>query len=195
MASYVLPQEAEISYRYPDFQQQIAICALIHRWNPNLNTELAAIATALASDTTTHDQSLQTPPAALKLGTPPTPQTRLTNDLILAVNKGKAGNLPNATMVAAIDGVAGVLAPPGVVDVPYVYAVGAVANVTNGNWIGTPGSYAYAWKRDGTVAIGANANAYTMVGADTGHQIGCIVTATNATGSTAAPLSNTVTGP
>ena len=46
---------------------------------------------------------------------------------------------------------------------------------TNGNWTGAPTGYAYQWKRDGGNIVGATAATYTMVGADTGHQIGCCV--------------------
>jgi hypothetical protein len=66
-----------------------------------------------------------------------------------------------------------------------------VLTCTQGNWAGTPTSYAYQWQRDGT-NVGTNANTYTLVAGDSGHNVGCIVTATNAQGSTAAPLSNTV---
>jgi len=185
-----------MSFRYSDFQQEIAITALIHRWNPNLNAELAAVATALASDTTTHDWTIQTPAAVLMVNTVPSFKSRLTQDLNLVVNKGKGGNLTQSQMIAAIDGVAGVLAPPGNIDVPFVSGNGVVGQVltcTQGNWAGTPSSYAYAWKRDGTTAIGSNANTYTLVAGDSGHRVGCVVTATNATGSTTAPLSNQIT--
>ena len=181
-----------MSYRYSDFQQEIALTGLIHRWNPNLTAELTAVATALASDPTTHDATIETPPAALKIGAD---KTRLTNDLLLCVNKAKGGNLPKSSMIAAIDGVAGVLAPPGVVDTPYVSGAkpsGSVLSCTQGNWIGTPSSYAYAWKRNGTVAVGTNANTYTTVAGDVAASVGCVVTATNATGATAAPLSNQI---
>jgi hypothetical protein len=85
--------------------------------------------------------------------------------------------------------------PPTVVDVPHVSAMGAVASCTMGNWTNVPTSYTYAWQRDGSPISGATSADYTMVAADTGKGIGCIVTATNAAGSTAAPLSNTVVGP
>lgn len=181
-----------MAYREPDFQAEIAITALIHRANTNLTAELTAVATALGSDVTTHDCTIEAPPAALAIGPQ---QTRLTNDINVVVNKGKGGNLPNATMAAAIDGVIGVASKPGVVDVPYVSRAGSVASCTQGNWVGTPSSYAYQWKRDATTNIGTNSPTYTMVGADTGHQIGCVVTATNVTGSTTAPISNQIVGP
>jgi hypothetical protein len=86
--------------------------------------------------------------------------------------------------------------PPTNVDVPHVTATGALANCTMGNWTGSPTSYAYAWQRDGAPIAGATSADYTMVAADSGKQIGCIVSAANAAGGpVAAPLSNTVVGP
>ena len=85
--------------------------------------------------------------------------------------------------------------PPTNVDVPYVEAMGQAASCTMGNWNGEPTSYGYAWQRAGVPISGATAADYTMVAADSGKAVGCIVTATNAAGSTAAPLSNTITAP
>ena len=190
-----------MSIRYSDFQGEIVILAKTHIWNPNLNAELTAVSTALASDTRTHDKTIQAAPAGLQITIPTgtAPLTRLTNALNLVVNKGLAGNLPVASMIAAIDGVAGVLSPPGNIDVPYASAnasppvVGTVCSVTLGNWAGTPSSYTYAWYRNGVVISGATAASYTLVAADIGgKQITAIVTATNATGSTAAPPSNAI---
>ena len=190
-----------MSVREPDFQGDVAILAKIHYANPNLNAELAAVSTALASDPTTHDWTIETPPAGLRLGIPTgvAPLDRFTNDLLLLVNAAKGGNLPTASIIAAIDSVAGVLSPPGVVDVPYASAsakppiAGTVLSCTTGNWVGTPTSYAYQWKKDG-VNIGTNANAYTLLAGDVGgHQFTCVVTASNATPPpTAAPPSNAV---
>ena len=67
-----------------------------------------------------------------------------------------------------------------VVSAPYV---GELVTTTNGTWTGTPTSYTYQWKR-GATNIGTNANTYTLVIADAGLNITCVVTATNATGST-----------
>jgi hypothetical protein len=184
-----------MSVRYPDFEGELVLIAKIHAANPNLNAELTAISTALASDATTHDRTIQTPPAALLSGAG---QTRFANDVLNLVNIAKAGNLPTATIIAGIDAVAAVAAPPGVVDVPLVYgtaAVGGTLNCTSGNWVGTPSSYTYAWKRDGATAIGTNSNVYTVAAADSGHSIACRVSATNATGTTAAPLSNGIAIP
>jgi len=61
--------------------------------------------------------------------------------------------------------------------------IGSVLTTTNGTWTNSPTSYAYQWKR-GATNIGTNANTYTLVTADAGTNITCVVTATNAIGST-----------
>ena len=63
--------------------------------------------------------------------------------------------------------------------------VGDLLTTTDGTWTGTPTSFSYQWKR-GATNIGTNANTYTLVSADAGTNITCVVTATNATGSTPA---------
>jgi hypothetical protein len=89
----------------------------------------------------------------------------------------------------------GVLVPPAVppanVDVPNVSQNGSVLNCTDGNWTGEPTSYAFQWKR-GATNVGTNAASYTVVAADVGATLTCVVTATNAHGSTVAPASNGV---
>ena len=77
-------------------------------------------------------------------------------------------------------------------DVPYVEQQGATLNCTMGNWEGEPTTYGYQWKIDGTV-VGTDAATHTVQAADVGKKATCIVTATNAGGSTAAPPSNEVT--
>jgi hypothetical protein len=86
------------------------------------------------------------------------------------------------------------LGPPTVVDVPYVEGAGTVGETltsTMGNWTGEPDSYAYQWQRNATEDIGTG-DTYRIVAADAGHSITCVVTATNAAGSTEAPPSNAV---
>ena len=72
-----------------------------------------------------------------------------------------------------------------------IFYVADVLTTTDGTWTGTPTSFSYQWKR-GATNIGTNANTYTLVSADAGTNITCVVTATNATGSTPA-TSNVVT--
>ena len=184
-----------MAYREPDFAAEVALCTKIHYANPNIATELAAIATALSSDPTTHDATIETPPLALRIGAD---KTRFTNDILLLVNAAKGGNLNTSQIISGIDDAVGVPHKPGMVDIPYASAnatppvVGTVVSCTTGNWVGTPTSYTYQWKRDGTTNLGTAAN-YTLIAADVGgHSITCVVTATNATGSTAASPSNAI---
>jgi hypothetical protein len=83
---------------------------------------------------------------------------------------------------------------PIVKDVPALTGtgiVGSVLNVTNGNWRGVPTAYNYAWM-GGSAPIGTDANTYTVDVADVGKSITCVVSATNAVGTTAAPPSNAI---
>ena len=69
--------------------------------------------------------------------------------------------------------------------------LGSVLTTTNGTWINSPSSFTYQWKRNAT-NIGTNANTYTLVLADSGADITCVVTAINGGGSTSA-TSNIIT--
>ena len=88
-------------------------------------------------------------------------------------------------------------APPVNVDVPFVDGIGAPGETltcTMGNWEGMaaePHSYSYVWQTDDAPnsAVGPT---YVVVPGDAGKSISCIVTATNALGSTTAPPSNAV---
>jgi hypothetical protein len=73
-------------------------------------------------------------------------------------------------------------------DVPHVTQAGDTLNCTMGNWEGEPTSYGYQWKIDGAVA-GTDSATHTVAAADVGKAATCVVTATNAHGSTAAPPS------
>ena len=94
-----------------------------------------------------------------------------------------------AALAAAMAGAQG---PPVNVDVPAVTLTGATATCTMGNWQGEPTAYAYQWHRDGVAIDGAIYAAYGALPEDSGHSVACVVTATNAQGSTAAPMSNSV---
>lgn len=61
--------------------------------------------------------------------------------------------------------------------------VGQVLSVTNGTWTNTPLSYTYQWYRSGVYIAGATSSTYTLVTADIGATMYCIVAATNASGS------------
>jgi len=73
--------------------------------------------------------------------------------------------------------------PPVNVDVPVVTQAASVLSCTMGNWTGTPTTYAYQWKLDGA-DVGTDSATHTVTPADAGTTATCIVTATNAIGST-----------
>jgi hypothetical protein len=81
--------------------------------------------------------------------------------------------------------------PPVNVDVPYASQAGDVLSCTMGNWTGEPTAYAYQWKIDGADA-GTDSETYTVTAADDGGTATCVVSASNAVGTTAAPPSNGV---
>ena len=72
--------------------------------------------------------------------------------------------------------------------VPAVTQAGDTLSCTMGTWSGEPTSYGYQWRVDGAV-VGSDAATHTVTAADAGKTATCIVTATNASGSTAAPPS------
>lgn len=65
-------------------------------------------------------------------------------------------------------------------------SVGSVLTCSQGTWLGSPSSYGYQWQRNGTNIAGQTANTYTVVTADAGTTVGCVVTATNSFGSRSA---------
>jgi len=71
--------------------------------------------------------------------------------------------------------------------------IGDVLTTTNGTWTGSP-TFTYQWYNvsDGDNIVGATASTYTLVDADAGAEIICIVTGTNAAGS-AIGNSNSIT--
>jgi hypothetical protein len=83
-------------------------------------------------------------------------------------------------------------APPENIDVPHVSQSGDTLSCTMGNWVGTPDSYAYLWTIAGVEADTGAASTYVVIAGDAGGTASCVVTATNALGSTAAPPSNSV---
>ena len=105
------------------------------------------------------------------------------------LNNDRTHSREIAALAAAMTAAAG---PPVNVDVPSASLSGATASCTMGNWTGEPTSYAYAWHSDGVAIAGAASATYAVQPDDSGHSLACVVTATNALGSTAAPMSNAI---
>jgi hypothetical protein len=180
-----------MSYKIADFTGQVTLASRVHKWNPNRAAELNAIATALGTDTTTHDTTMKTAPAGLRPGL--STNTRFTNDILLVVNAGRAGNLTAAAMGAAITaGLANEL-PPVNTAAPVASGTGTVGQnltTTNGTW--TYGqTYTYQWLRGGVPISGGVNQTYALVGADSGTSVSCQVTAHNPAG-TASATSNAI---
>jgi hypothetical protein len=74
---------------------------------------------------------------------------------------------------------------------PVISQSGAVLTCTMGIWDGEPTSYAYAWEVN-AVTVGTDSPTYDVQAGDIGQTATCVVTATNAAGSTAAPPSNSL---
>lgn len=64
--------------------------------------------------------------------------------------------------------------------------VGQVLSTTNGSWSGGGLSYTYQWQRSAVNIGGATSSTYTMLLADEGLPVRCVVTATNTVGAVAA---------
>jgi|LakMenEpi03Aug12_release.lakeMendotaPanAssembly.Ray.scaffolds.fasta_scaffold03130_7 hypothetical protein len=75
-------------------------------------------------------------------------------------------------------------------------SVGSVLTCSTGTWtyLGDI-SYAYQWRRGGSPIGGATASTYTLVTADGGNTIDCVVTATTSAGSTPQASSNSYAVP
>jgi hypothetical protein len=70
---------------------------------------------------------------------------------------------------------------------------GQVLSVTDGTWTGDPTiTFTYQWQRNGVNIGSATANTYTLVEADEGNPIRCVVTGTNSGGNSSAN-SNAIT--
>jgi hypothetical protein len=152
---------------------------------------------ATAPHADTKEKEPDKKPAPTTTGTPaPKDTAALAQEMLLLLTADWLNNdrTHQARIASLLADVTATLAPPVNRDVPYVSQSGAQLSCTMGNWDGEPSSYAYAWHNDG-VANGATGATYTTKAEDSGHGLACVVTATNALGSTVAPMSNTVAIP
>ena len=70
--------------------------------------------------------------------------------------------------------------------------VGQTLSSTTGTWTGVPTpTFSYQWQRVTTNIGGATSSTYTLVAADAGNTIRCVVTATNSVGSASANSNST----
>jgi hypothetical protein len=150
-----------------------------------MTDDLQAIVAAMGQDQTTYDTTLQRAPAGLIPGQ--RTNDVFTNDVLLLINRGKAGNLTVATMRQLITA-ALPTQPPANTAAPVASGAGTVGSnvtTTNGTWTNSP-TFTYQWLRSGNAIAGATAQTYALVGADSGTNCSCRVAGTNAAGTTEA---------
>jgi len=169
-----------MSYDVVTFQGELELVAKNYKWYPNKAAELNAIVALLDPDTTTHDTTMETAPAGLIPGQ--AANTPFTNEVLAIINIGKGGNLANTDMADAISNAMGDYLAPVNTTAPAVTGT-TTLTCTQGIWQYSPTSYAYAWLRGGTPIADATQSTYTVQAADSGTNVSCRVTASNAAGS------------
>lgn len=92
--------------------------------------------------------------------------------------------IPAAATVAPTNTV-----PPAITGTP---AVGQLLTCGTGTWAQSPTSFSYDWQSEG-ISIGVTTSTWTVTAGEAGNMIRCMVTATNAIGSSGPVASNTVT--
>ncbi|HET8687965.1 MAG TPA: hypothetical protein VFM18_15115, partial [Methanosarcina sp.] len=95
----------------------------------------------------------------------------------------------SGTGIATSAATSSVISTPGNTALPVITgtpAIGQTLTTSNGTWTGSPTGYTYQWQRAGANISGATSSTYILVSADNTYAITCIVTATNASGSSSA---------
>jgi len=97
--------------------------------------------------------------------------------ILSAFGGGSYGSPPANTVAPAVTGTA---------------TFGQTLSTTNGTWTGVPTpTFTYQWQRAGSNISGATSSTYTLVSADVGNTIRCVVTATNAISAVSANSNST----
>lgn len=107
-----------------------------------------------------------------------------TGNTAVATNSTDGGNNVNWTITPPVP--VNTVAPA---VTPSPATVGQACSCTTGTWTGSPTSYSYQWKLDGS-NVGTDSSSYTPVAAGT---LTCTVTASNAGGAGTPAVSNSVT--
>jgi hypothetical protein len=119
-------------------------------------------------------------------------------DRVATVTLSSAGQVAASVTVGVsiVDAGVGATAPVNSVlpAVTGATTLGATLTCSTGTWSQSPTGYTYQWRRNGTPISGATANTRVITSDDQGQSLSCVVTATNAQGSSNA-TSNTVAVP
>ena len=92
-----------MSMKIAYFHGQVKRIAKIWLKSPVLKNNLNALSNALSTDTTTHSQTIEAPPTALKLGGQKGGQDQVSNKVRALINRGKGSKLKNTDMATAIN--------------------------------------------------------------------------------------------
>jgi hypothetical protein len=181
-----------MSYDIGTFTSKILLAVKSDKWyKGDRASELNAIAAALNTDTTRRDATLQKPPTGLRPGR--RTNTRFANNVLLVINRGKAGHLTPLAMSNAITAELSKVLPPVNTSPPVISGtatVGSTLSSTVGNWTYVPTSYTRQWRRGAVNIPGATAATYVLVAADSGTTITMQLTAHNTAGASAPIISN-----
>jgi hypothetical protein len=104
---------------------------------------------------------------------------------------------PTRLSNATLQTITATTAYPRLVSLPVISGTATEGNtltVSNGYWLEAPTSYTYQWTRDGANIGGATSRTFALTDTDGSKSIGCVVTATNANGSTAATANSALVG-
>ena len=111
------------------------------------------------------------------------------------------GNLPAVGATIGGPSLPALLKRPAGTGIPTIEgdaAPGASLSCSQGTWAPdllaanlyrVPQSFSFQWRRDGADIAGATSSTYTVTATDAGHELTCVVTATNAAGSASAESS------
>jgi hypothetical protein len=100
---------------------------------------------------------------------------------VTATNAGGSGSATSAALTVGAS-------PPSNTALPTISGAttsGSTLTCANGTWTGSPSAWAYQWTANGT-AIGGATSSTLVISQSVGTQLRCVVTATNAGGSTSA---------
>jgi len=112
--------------------------------------------------------------------------------VVTATNEAGAAAAPPSNAIAipaAITAAPTNTVPPAITGTP---AVGQLLSCSTGTWTQSPTSFAYEWQSE-AVPIGVTTPTWTVTVGESGSMIRCMVTATNAIGSSGQVASNPVT--
>jgi hypothetical protein len=105
--------------------------------------------------------------------------------LSVAVTATNPGGAVSETSTSTVAVKAAVAAPAATATVPVISGstiVGSTLSATTGTFTGTELVYTYQWLREGVPVSGAKSATYLLAGADAGHKMSVVVTATNSGG-------------